>query len=557
MVTVPGWLKRLVHAHDTHGWRGQERHRALVRVGLCVLVLALAVGIRVGLGIDPSPLLRDPAMWVVAGYAALAAVYAWRLTARPGSGEVGLYGFLLADPALLALGPPYMPERAAWVSVLLVAVIAMNGLRYGAGALAVSWASAVVASLVGWLAIVDLATWSSHGVVLAQVWVGLLVVVPMFLGPIRWHAQSRAASEGSLTAKLGEVEVERRMRFLAMVVHDLRNPLQAILASVERMEQQDCDGVMAREVARLGVNASALGGMLTDVLTVGKEELGDYRMSVLRVSLRDSLELAAESAQPVANLRGLDLRVCLPADDLVVMMDRARLLQALGNLIGNACKYTPRGGFVQIELAAVADDSQDFSIRVSDSGPGLGESSLSGLYQAFERGTAASGPVPGFGLGLTGVKLFVDRLGGSLRAEPSDEGGARFVLTLPLVRPERADPPNAVLIVSDDAPASDEILRGLAATGRHLQAVRTLGRAELELAACLPVALVYDVRRTAPGKRLRIQHALRRWRSTHPGLAIHLLASAAGGWLEGDSVEGIEVHVGKSALASLRKVLPG
>jgi PAS domain S-box-containing protein len=222
----------------------------------------------------------------------------------------------------------------------------------------------------------------------------------------------------------------QREQMLAVVAHDLRNPLTAISFTAEDLEAPPPGEL--KEMATLILSASSrMRRLIEDLLDFSAMQAGRLRLAP---ELHDPRTLACEAVQTLSALglqRGVSLDVQLH-DGPALRCDRERLL--LGNLLSNAVHITPRGGHVTLSLAQ-GDDEVCFAVR--DTGPGLPPDKLKNLFKAFERG--ANVPYRGTGLGLTIARGIAEGHGGRLWAENPPGGGACFYVAIPRTRVVQED----------------------------------------------------------------------------------------------------------------------
>lgn len=231
--------------------------------------------------------------------------------------------------------------------------------------------------------------------------------------------------------RLAEAAVRARDDILAIVSHDLRNPLGTIAMSIGLLER-DIGPERRRaqaEVARRSI--ARMERLIQDLLDVNQMESG--RLAVAPVP-SDAAALAQEalpSMQLHAAERDLTLAVRLPAEPLRVLADPPRIAQVLANLVGNAMKFTPAGGRIDVELVR---DGAEARFCVLDTGPGIDEADQPHLFDRFwqARDRPRRG---GVGLGLPIAKGIVEAHRGRIWATRRPEGGSRFCFTLPLAEP--------------------------------------------------------------------------------------------------------------------------
>lgn len=227
-------------------------------------------------------------------------------------------------------------------------------------------------------------------------------------------------------------EADRRKdEFLAILAHELRNPLSPIVNAarvLERTQPLDVGGRTA--VGMIARQVDHLRRLVDDLLDVGRITRGRITLQRERLDLGAAVRRALETATPEAEAQGHRLAASLPATPVEVDADPVRLAQMLGNLLSNACRYTPDGGTITVTVADVGDTVE---IRVADTGIGLDPATLPRLFEPFQQLAAATDRgAAGLGLGLSLVRRLAELHGGSIRAESPGPGmGSTFVLVLP------------------------------------------------------------------------------------------------------------------------------
>ncbi|MFL5384694.1 MAG: ATP-binding protein [Longimicrobiaceae bacterium] len=229
--------------------------------------------------------------------------------------------------------------------------------------------------------------------------------------------------------------IRTREEVLAVVSHDLRNPLNAVLlAAVILDEYTEPERWSERERLQLRTirhSAEQMTTLIHDLVEVVALEAGARVLHLERVDAGALLRSSAEMYAGLAGESGVALRVDAPPEVPDVRADRARLLQVLSNLIGNALKFTSRGGSVR-----VGAEAQGEAVRfwVADTGRGIDPQHLPHLFDRFWQ--ARRGDRQGLGLGLSIAKAIVDAHGGRIWAESTPGQGSTFSFTLPLPSPE-------------------------------------------------------------------------------------------------------------------------
>ncbi len=237
-----------------------------------------------------------------------------------------------------------------------------------------------------------------------------------------------------------EAEAANRMKdaFLAMLGHELRNPLGAILTAVRLLDHigsQDERAVRARGV--IVRQAQHLGRMVDDLLDVASVMNGKIRLDRRAIDLADAVRHCVSTLE----LEGKSKRykIMVKAESSWVNADAVRLEEILVNLIGNALKYTPAGGSIDI---AVKREKRDAVFQVRDNGDGIAADLLPRVFDLFVQGERDLDREPGgLGIGLALVRQLVELHGGVVQASSDGPGrGSTFTVRLPIVPPPETVP---------------------------------------------------------------------------------------------------------------------
>jgi signal transduction histidine kinase len=236
-----------------------------------------------------------------------------------------------------------------------------------------------------------------------------------------------------------ELANRRRQDVLAMVSHDLRSPLNAILFVAQSMmrtpiseERRMGDRHKAEIVRRC---AERMDRLIQDLLDMSSIEAGHLSVDVRSTALAPVLKDAVEASLDAALAKRQRLEVRLPPESLVVSCDGHRIIQVVSNLLSNAIKFTPAGGAISVTAEHGPDGAV---VRVTDTGPGIPESSVPHLFQRYWR--APQTAIKGTGLGLFIAKGIIEAHGGSIGVEIRPGFGATFYFTLRVVAREGFEP---------------------------------------------------------------------------------------------------------------------
>jgi signal transduction histidine kinase len=224
---------------------------------------------------------------------------------------------------------------------------------------------------------------------------------------------------------------DRSRDFLADVSHELRTPIAALRTFNELVKEQAADDPEARAefLEASSQQIDRLDWLAQNLLELSKLDSGLVLLDLRPDDLRAAVESAVDQAAAAASRRGVDLRVSLPARPIRIRHDPQRIGQVVTNLVGNAVKFTGRGGSVDVAVRPLPGGAE---IEVRDTGVGIDPGELPKVFDRFYRGSGANeARGSGSGLGLSIVRSIVDMHGGSVTVESRRGAGSRFVVTLP------------------------------------------------------------------------------------------------------------------------------
>ncbi|KYF52831.1 hypothetical protein BE08_09810 [Sorangium cellulosum] len=322
----------------------------------------------------------------------------------------------------------------------------------------------------------------------------------------RWYGTATDIHDQKCAeARLKEAD-QRKDEFLAMLAHELRNPLGPIRNAVEVLRRvAGQPPSLARACGVIDRQVSHMARLVDDLLDVSRVARGRIQLRKERCDLARLLRETAEDYRSTLEASGLSLELALPAEPVWVSGDPTRLSQAISNVLHNANKFTDAGGRVTVTLSATSERSA--ALRVRDTGIGMEPAMLGRMFEPFSQADRSlDRSRGGLGLGLSLVKGVVELHGGAVSAESAGTGrGTEIVLRLPLSRgpepsPERAAPPSGVdsrslrvLIIEDNQDAA-ETLQALLAMDGHRVEVALSGRAGVEAArSSQPDVILCDI----------------------------------------------------------------
>jgi len=318
------------------------------------------------------------------------------------------------------------------------------------------------------------------------------------------RVEDELMSRREAEAKLRDAD-RRKDEFLAMLAHELRNPLAPIgmaakilrlgHATPERVTQT-CE-IIDRQIRHMT-------SLLDDLLDVSRVTRGHVVLAQELLDMGAIVRDAVEQARPLVEARCHRLSLALPKQAARVRGDSTRLVQIVTNLLNNATKYTPQGGVIELELT---QDASTVQVVVRDNGIGIDAALLPHVFDLFVQGDRSSDRAQsGLGVGLALVKSLVERHGGSISAASAGQGaGSEFTIRLPrahenaptLALPQQGDMADIqaldILIVDDNADAADTLSMYLSTMGHQLR-VAYEGHSALGLAAeAAPDVFLLDI----------------------------------------------------------------
>ena len=304
-------------------------------------------------------------------------------------------------------------------------------------------------------------------------------------------------------------EADRRKdEFLAMLAHELRNPLAPIVHAVELLGRGGPE-IADRARKIIGRQSEHLTRLVDDLLDVSRITRGTVRLEVRRVELTEAIASTLDTWRQVFDQRGQELVVELPDEPMWVDVDPTRLAQAVSNLLQNAASFTPRGG--RITVSAREEEGQ-VVLRVRDTGAGMTPEVLATVFEPFIQGPPPAGGRPGgLGLGLTLVRRLIELQGGTAAGMSEGPGtGSEFSIRLPAAKlalrsgesrdggtesePMRRDEGCRRVLVVDDNEDAREALRFLLEDEGHQVHTAADGPEALSVAASfVPDVVLLDI----------------------------------------------------------------
>ena len=307
----------------------------------------------------------------------------------------------------------------------------------------------------------------------------------------RWRAEEALREAG-----------RQKDEFLAMLAHELRNPLAPIRDASEvlaRVPAGDPRALAAVDIIRRQV--AHLTRLVDDLLDVSRITQQRIELKTETVNVGEVIGHAVETVESLIRERRHDLQILSSYRTLVVSGDFARLVQCLVNLLTNAAKYTDDGGRI---LITSREESGSVVIEVADNGVGIPASLLPRVFELFVQSDRTLDRAQGgLGIGLSVVRRLIEMHGGEVSARSAGPGeGSTFTVRLPLIAsspatgaqsPKHAVAPRRILIVDDNADAANSLVMVLTCDGHECEAVYDAGEALERISAFNPNAVLLDI----------------------------------------------------------------
>ena len=333
-----------------------------------------------------------------------------------------------------------------------------------------------------------------------------ITLIPIIVGETVTHilAASKDVTQKHLAEEALREADRRKDDFLAMLAHELRNPLAPIRNVAHVLSNHDVDAAVVRRQAEiLQRQASQLAHLVDDLLDVARITRGLIELKRAPVQLNAVIESAVEAVQPLIAVKHQRLSVTRSAEPLWMDGDAVRLSQAIGNLLTNAAKYSPDRSQIEVMVDATEDEA---IIRVIDHGVGIDAEVLPHVFELFmQADRSLDRSQGGLGVGLTIVKALIEMHGGTVEARSAGVAqGSEFIVRLPVSSalqagagihtPTRTPPARLrVLVVDDSVDAAETLCVLLEVSGHEVRMAHDAAAAFAALETFDAQVIVLDI----------------------------------------------------------------
>ncbi len=340
------------------------------------------------------------------------------------------------------------------------------------------------------------------------------LILAVSLTWVAWTEIRRASDTFADALKDAEEANRAKTNFLAVVSHELRNPLNSMLLWCNALlSSGELEGRTEQGVNAICRSAKAQAQLIEDLLDVSRIESGQMRLDVQPTNLAEVVKSAVDSMHPAAEGKSIAVQLVIDPRASLIMGDSQRIQQAVWNLMSNAIKFTPNGGKVQVRLERI---NSHIEITIADSGKGIDRRALPNVFDRFWQGGDRNVSDRGMGLGLSIVRHIVNLHGGTVTAHSDGPGkGSVFSIRLPLpvttagledplrrhptvtpvthsARVPRLDGISA-LVVDDDAETRQALRSLLISLGASCRETESVEKVIVALAEMNPDVLISDL----------------------------------------------------------------
>lgn len=421
--------------------------------------------------------------------------------------------------AVLVFWEPIPEVKEIMLPYLLFVPLTWGALRVGPRFMTASLVTSAVIASAGTLnGVGPFAHSGTDSLLLLQLFIGTLsMIFLLFVAAVEERKQATQELRDHVVTLQEDVEEiseadRAKNEFIAILSHELRNPLAPVLSSLELLRLKAGEGSdMKTTFDSMHDQIGRITRLLDDLLDITRISKKKFNLQISRVNLNKTLTHSIATVEETMRKRKHTLVVDIEETPMMLDADPLRLEQVFVNLLNNAAKYTDPGG--RISLSALRSDSS-VEVRVRDNGMGLPPDMLSVIFEPFRQIRTAGQNGSGLGIGLSLSQRFIELHGGTIEAYSAGLGtGSEFIVRLPLVReeqtPEATTPELApvltaplttdrknrrdVLIVDDNEPAAESMARLLSHAGHTVRTAANGANALTTLASFQPEIIFLDI----------------------------------------------------------------
>lgn len=410
-------------AHEVADRLSHERDRGLQRMFVPLLTIVFYwVATETGFLKEST---STPFVILFCLYSASAAIYLFALRRNARGLVAAQYLFIVFDPLFPILAIVVAPNLFSWLAVLLSAMPARCGIRYGLRTFWLEWCCAVLWFL---LALVLLPSARSAPVLLL-LGMAIALSVPLFVPLIRIARRTHELDVKQARLVALTESVAAKGVFLTKVSHEMRSPLQAILSAVDSFELTDKSSSGNEFASKVRRALSSLNRHLVDLLTLASSEAGSLAIHSETVDIGNLFKEVCDELQDLATSKHLVLTLQVPTEPVVAKLDSVRLSQILENLVTNAIRYTAKGTVV-VRLRAWNVTSNMIEFEVEDTGQGIDPSEQALIFAPHTRAGDSTYVRGSSGMGLAVVRTLVTAMDGKIELESAPGNGSRFTVSV-------------------------------------------------------------------------------------------------------------------------------
>ncbi|MBP9756987.1 MAG: response regulator [Candidatus Pacebacteria bacterium] len=339
----------------------------------------------------------------------------------------------------------------------------------------------------------------------------IILLAPIFL-QFFVLAEERRQAELHLNTKVSELEEitkqlaandSAKNEFIAILAHELRNPLATVVSTLEVLKMEVTVGQSTAMIARAEQQTFGMRRLLDDLLDVARITERKFDVVPERADLKEIIDHSVNATELLRAHKMQTIRVWLPSEPVPLFVDSLRMEQVIGNLLNNSSKYSPEGTEVEV-LATV--DGHNLVIAIKDSGVGIPPERLEEIFSPFQQLSLASSRAAGIGIGLFLSRQIVEMHGGTITAHSLGEGrGSTFTILLPIVpvpatvtatpavNTLTATGTKRILVVDDNEAAAIGMERLLAHHGHMVQTAHDGKSALVALHDFMPQVVLLDI----------------------------------------------------------------